>query len=182
MAYDVAVVGSGFSAIAVTINLLRLLPSSARIAVVGDDPGFGRGTAYRTEFYLHRLNVPAGRMSVFPDEPDDFVAWLRAENRLVDTHDFASRGDYGRYLRDRLAALLRDRPNRAGVDFIKAKARACVECATSGVIFHLDNQTEMTARNVVLCLGVGNAELPLGSGSLDAAAKPRIVRNPWRLG
>lgn len=95
MAYDVAVVGSGFSAIAVTINLLRLLPSSARIAVVGDDPGFGRGTAYRTEFYLHRLNVPAGRMSVFPDEPDDFVAWLRAENRLVDTHDFASRGITG---------------------------------------------------------------------------------------
>ncbi len=182
MAYDVAVVGSGFSAIAVTINLLRLLPSSARIAVVGDDPGFGRGTAYRTEFYLHRLNVPAGRMSVFPDEPDDFVAWLSAENRLVEAHDFASRGDYGRYLRDRLAALLRDRPNRASVDFIKAKAKACVECTTSGVIFHLDNRTEMTARNVVLCLGVGNAELPLGPDSLDTAAKPKIVRNPWRLG
>ena len=182
MAYDVAVVGSGFSAIAVTINLLRLLPSSAKVAVVGDDPGFGRGTAYRTEFYLHRLNVPAGRMSVFPDEPDDFVGWLRAEKRRVDAHDFASRGDYGRYLRDRLAGLLRDRPNRAGVDFIKAKARACVECTTSGVIFHLDNQTELTARNVVLCLGVGNAQLPVAPDSLDTAAKPRIVRNPWRLG
>jgi uncharacterized NAD(P)/FAD-binding protein YdhS len=182
MAYDVAVVGSGFSAIAVTINLLRLLPSSAKVAVVGDDPGFGRGTAYRTEFYLHRLNVPAGRMSVFPDEPEDFVEWLRAEKRLVDAHDFASRGDYGRYLRDRLAGLLRDRPNRASVDFIKAKAKACVECTTSGVIFHLDNQTEMTAQNVVLCLGVGNAQLPLTPEDLDIAAKPRIVRNPWRLG
>ncbi|MET0748244.1 MAG: FAD/NAD(P)-binding protein [Rhizobium sp.] len=182
MAYDVAVVGSGFSAIAVTINLLRLLPSSARVAVVGDDPGFGRGTAYRTEFYLHRLNVPAGRMSVFPDEPEDFVAWLRAEQRPVDAHDFASRGDYGRYLRDRLAGLLRDRPNRASVDFIKAKAKACVECTTSGVIFHLDNQTEMTAQNVVLCLGVGNAQLPLAPENLDGDAKPRIVRNPWRLG
>ena len=182
MAYDVAIVGSGFSAIAVTINLLRLLPSSARVAVVGDDPGFGRGTAYRTEFYLHRLNVPAGRMSVFPDEPNDFVDWLQAEERPLNGQDFASRGDYGRYLRDRLAALLRDRPNRASVEFIKAKARACVECTTSGVIFHLDNASEMTARNVVLCLGVGNAALPLGPDSLDAAAKPRIVRNPWRLG
>src|ERR1700712_4797195 len=113
LAYDVAIVGSGFSAIAVTINLLRLLPSSAKVAVVGDDPGFGRGTAYRTEFYLHRLNVPAGRMSVFPDESADFVDWLRAEKRPVDADDFASRGDYGRYLRDRLAGLLRDRPNRA---------------------------------------------------------------------
>lgn len=182
MAYDVAVVGSGFSAIAVTINLLQLLPSSASIAVVGDDPGFGRGTAYRTEFYLHRLNVPAGRMSVLPDEPNDFVDWLQAESRFVAPDDFASRGDYGRYLRDRLAGLLRDRPSRARVDFIKAKAKACVECTTAGVIFHLDNQTEMTAQNVVLCLGVGNAQLPLASESLDAAAKPRIVRNPWRLG
>lgn len=182
MAYDVAVVGSGFSAIAVTINLLRLLPASARVAIVGDDPGFGRGTAYRTEFHLHRLNVPAGRMSVFADEPDDFVTWLQGEKRPVDKHDFASRGDYGRYLRDRLAGLLRDRPNRAGVDFIRAKARACVECTTSGVIFHLDNQTEMTARNVVLCLGVGNAQLQLGEDKLDAAAGPRIVGNPWRLG
>lgn len=64
MLYDVAVVGSGFSAIAVTIHLLRLLPASASIAIVGDDPGFGRGTAYRTEFYIHRLNVAAGRMVI----------------------------------------------------------------------------------------------------------------------
>jgi uncharacterized NAD(P)/FAD-binding protein YdhS len=182
MAYDVAVVGSGFSAIAVTINLLRLLPPSASIAVVGDDPGFGRGTAYRTEFYLHRLNVPAGRMSVFPDEPEDFVAWLRAEERPVDAQDFASRGDYGRYLRDRLAGLLRERPKRANVDFIKAKAKTCVECTTSGVIFHLDNQTELTAQNVVLCLGVGNAQLPLSPEGVDGLAKPRIIKNPWRLG
>lgn len=81
MIYDVAIVGSGFSAIALTINLLRFLPHSAKIAVVGDDPGFGRGTAYRTEFYLHRLNVPAARMSVFPDRSEDFVDWLRKQGR-----------------------------------------------------------------------------------------------------
>lgn len=40
MVYDVAIVGSGFSAIAETAHLLRLLPSSASIAIVGDDPGF----------------------------------------------------------------------------------------------------------------------------------------------
>ena len=67
MVYDVAVVGSGFSAIAETANLLRLLPPSASIGVVGDDPGFGRGTAYRTELHVHRLNVPAARMSIFVD-------------------------------------------------------------------------------------------------------------------
>ncbi|MFB9947280.1 FAD/NAD(P)-binding protein [Rhizobium puerariae] len=182
MTYDVAIVGSGFSAIALTINLLRFLPSSASIAVVGDDPGFGRGTAYRTEFYLHRLNVPAARMSVFPDRPDDFVEWLRQQGRAVFAEDFASRGDYGLYLRDTLASLLRPRERRAHVDFIKAKATACVECEHDGLVFCLDNTGELKARNIILALGVGNADLPLPKDRIDGDIHSRIVENPWRLG
>ncbi|SMF70363.1 Uncharacterized NAD(P)/FAD-binding protein YdhS [Xaviernesmea oryzae] len=182
MTYDVAIVGSGFSAIALTINLLRFLPSSASIAVIGDDPGFGRGTAYRTEFYLHRLNVPAARMSVFPDRPDDFVEWLRRQGRAAFAEDFASRGDYGLYLRDTLASLLRPRERRARVDFVKAKATACVQCESDGLVFCLDNTGELKARNVILALGVGNADLPLPKDRVDEAARPRIIENPWRLG
>jgi uncharacterized NAD(P)/FAD-binding protein YdhS len=180
--YDVAVVGAGFSAIAVTINLLRMLPASASVAIIGDDPGFGRGTAYRTEFHLHRLNVPAGRMSVFPDQPDDFVEWLRRDGREVAASDFASRGDYGLYLRDTLASLLRSRDQRARVDFIKAKALACLDCETTGVVFHLDNGAELRAAKVVLCLGVGSANLPLAPDRIDERARPKIIENPWRLG
>ncbi|MBW6424633.1 FAD/NAD(P)-binding protein [Rhizobium sp. XQZ8] len=182
MTYDVAVVGSGFSAIALTINLLRVLPPTASIAVVGDDPGFGRGTAYRTEFYLHRLNVPAARMSVFPDRPDDFVEWLRGQGKAVFAEDFASRGDYGLYLRDTLASLLRPRERRARVDFIRAKATSCVQCEKDGLVFCLDNTDELKARNIVLALGVGSADLPLPKNCVEPAATPRIIDNPWRLG
>lgn len=181
MAYDIAVVGSGFSAIAVTINLLRLLPATRSIAVVGDDPGFGRGTAYRTEFYLHRLNVPAGRMSVFPDRPNDFLEWLHRQGRAISAEEFASRGDYGLYLRDTLAALLRDRDGRAKVDFVKAKATGCVERFAVGMVFQLDNAAELIARKVVLCLGVGNARLPVSSDQLSPMSKSRIIINPWKL-
>jgi uncharacterized NAD(P)/FAD-binding protein YdhS len=178
---DIAVVGSGFSAIAVTINLLRLLPPAQSIAVVGDDPAFGRGTAYRSEFHLHRLNVPAARMSVFPDAPGDFVDWLRRHGKDVGPGGFASRGDYGLYLRDTLAALLRDR-NRARLDIIRTKATGCVERSPTGTVFRLDNSDELTARRIVLCLGVGNARLPLRPDSVDEGARQAIVDNPWRLG
>lgn len=181
MSYDLAVVGAGFSAIAVTINALRRLPPSSRIAVIGDDPGFGRGTAYRTEFYVHRLNVPAGRMSVFPDRPDDFVEWLAGKGRDLSNDDFASRGDYGLYLRDRLAALLRSRPNCAKVDFVKAKATGCVRSDGDSVVFHLDNDERIVARNVALCLGVGNAQLPAALQDVPEDFKSRIVENPWKL-
>jgi uncharacterized NAD(P)/FAD-binding protein YdhS len=181
LSYDLAVVGAGFSAIAVTINALRSLPSSCRIAVIGDDPAFGRGAAYRTEFYVHRLNVPAGRMSVFADRPDDFLEWLASKGRDLSANDFASRNDYGLYLRDRLAALLRDRGNCAKVDFIKAKATGCIEDYPVGIVFHLNNTDMLAAKNVVLCLGVGNARLPVAVEDLPKKIRNRLVENPWKL-
>jgi uncharacterized NAD(P)/FAD-binding protein YdhS len=179
--YDVAVVGSGFSAIAVSVHLLRSLPPTATIAVVGDDPAFGRGTAYRTEFHLHRLNVPAGRMSLFPEEPDHFLAWLDRQGRGISRDEFASRGDYGLYLRDTLAALLRDRHSRAKLDFIRAKATGCVRSDADGLLFQLADGQSMHARAVALCLGVGTADLPLREERIAEAARRRLVRNPWRL-
>ncbi|MBY4615164.1 FAD/NAD(P)-binding protein [Rhizobium redzepovicii] len=181
MIYDVIVVGSGFSAIAVTCNLIQQLPASAKVAVVGDDPGFGRGTAYRTELYLHRLNVPAGRMSLLPHHPDDFVDWLKSNGRPLQAGDFASRSDYGLYVRDTLARLLRKRERRCRVDFIKAKAAGCVERYTSTLAFHLGNGDEIAGKNVVLCLGVGNANLPVDPTGVPPFLRSHIVENPWRL-
>ncbi|MGN7293941.1 FAD/NAD(P)-binding protein [Rhizobium sp. SAFR-030] len=182
MKYDVAVVGAGFSAIAATINLLRLLPASSRIAVVGDDPGFGRGTAYRSEFYQHRLNVPAARMSIYPDQPEDFLDWLAEAGREVGGGDFASRSDFGLYLRDRLAALLRDRANRPRVDFIKSRAIGCIDISPSTTLIRLVDNDELAACHTILCLGVGTAPLPVPADAIAASIRTKIVDNPWRLG
>lgn len=179
MIYDVVVVGAGFSAIAMACNLIDALPAGASIAIVGDNPGFGRGTAYRTELHLHRLNVPAARMSLFPDRPDDFVEWLERKGKRVSGADFASRGDYGLYLRDTLAAHLRRRQCR--VDFVKAKATGCVERYSGSFGFQLENGDEIAGRHVVLCLGLGNAPIPAPLEGLSVSARARITRNPWRL-
>src|SRR5690606_30235423 len=105
MVYDVVIVGAGFSAIGVLINLMSALPSNASVAVVADDSGFGRVTAYRAELHLHRLNVPAGRMSAFTDKPNDFLDWLNRRGRSASAASFVSRNDYGLYMRDTLASL-----------------------------------------------------------------------------
>ncbi|MEH3127415.1 FAD/NAD(P)-binding protein [Agrobacterium cavarae] len=181
MIYDVAVVGSGFSAISLVTNLLQLLPAGTSIAIVGDDASFGRGTAYRTELHLHRLNVPAARMSAFVDRPDDFLNWLSSRGRDVDGSGFASRNDYGLYLRDTLAALLRDQRQRIRVDFIKAKAMLCAAFGEGRVAFRLSDGTSLIAGRGVLCLGVGTASLPRLTREADMALLRRVVRNPWRL-
>ena len=181
MLYDVAIVGSGFSAISLVTNLLQQLPANASIAIVGDDSSFGRGTAYRTELHLHRLNVPAARMSAFADRPNDFLEWLTKRGRTVDGMSFASRHDYGLYLRDTLASLLRNKEQRARVDFVKAKAVSCHECDEDGAIFRLNDGRNFRAANVALCLGVGTASLPRLTADADTALLRRVVRNPWRL-
>jgi uncharacterized NAD(P)/FAD-binding protein YdhS len=180
--YDVAVVGSGFSAISLVTNLLELLPETSSIAIVGDDSAFGRGTAYRTELHLHRLNVPAARMSAFADRPTDFLDWLKKRERPVDGASFASRNDYGLYLRDTLASLLRSKQQRARVDFVKAKALSCVSCEDEAAVFRLSDGRELRATSVALCLGVGTASLPRLTSDADMALLRRVVRNPWRLG
>ncbi|KJF72447.1 FAD/NAD(P)-binding protein [Agrobacterium arsenijevicii] len=182
MSYDVAIVGSGFSAICTAAHLLSSLPAEASIAIVGDESDFGRGTAYRTELPYHRLNVPAGRMSVFPDRPDDFLNWL-TESRLGDDPlSFASRGDYGLYLRDRLATLLRSRDQRARVDFVRAKASACRPDRDDGFSFALENGETLRAQNVVLCLGVGAASLPVQTLVKEESRAQRVIGHCWQPG
>ncbi|WLP56279.1 FAD/NAD(P)-binding protein [Agrobacterium fabrum] len=182
MSYDVALVGSGFSAICTAAHLLSSLPAEASIAIVGDESDFGRGTAYRTELPYHRLNVPAGRMSVFPDRPNDFVDWLTESGITTDPLAFASRGDYGLYLRDRLANLLRSREQRARVDFIRAKASACRPDGAGGFSFVLENDGQLHAKNVILCLGLGSASLPVQTVAKDEGDMHRIVSHCWQPG
>lgn len=179
--YDVAIVGAGFSAIALAMNLLRVLQPPVSVAIVGDDPGFGRGTAYRTDLRVHRLNVAAARMSVYADEPDDFLSWLGSRYGSVSPDGFAARTDYGLYLRDRLAAALRDRDRAFRIDFIKAKATSCNLQTPPSFGFELDNGDTFCAANVVLALGVGGADIPAAADQIDDQAEHRIVRNPWRL-
>jgi uncharacterized NAD(P)/FAD-binding protein YdhS len=167
MLYDVVIVGAGFSAIGLLANLLKELPEQAAIAVVADDSGFGRGTAYRTELHLHRLNVPAGRMSAFPDRPSDFVEWLNRKGRQATPSSFVSRHDYGLYMRDTLAAMLRPQQQRARVDFLKSRAKALSVDGQGAKSIRLANGDILRGRNVVLCLGLGTASLPrltLGEG------------------
>ncbi|MDA5633809.1 MULTISPECIES: FAD/NAD(P)-binding protein [Rhizobium/Agrobacterium group] len=182
MSYDVALVGSGFAAICTAAHLLSSLPAKASIVIVGDESDFGRGTAYRTELPYHRLNVPAGRMSVFPDRPNDFVDWLKESGIGDDPLLFASRGDYGLYLRDRLATLLRSREQRARVDFIRAKASTCRPADAGGFTFVLENGETMRAQNVVLCVGVGAASLPVQTVANDEGRAQRIIGHCWQPG
>ncbi len=99
----IAVLGAGFSGALVALHLLAAGDAAPRVLLVERARGFGKGVAYSTRHGAHLLNVRAGNMSAFPDQPGHFIDWLRSRNEMADPAGFVARATYGQYLQDMLA-------------------------------------------------------------------------------
>ena len=57
--------------------LLRQSDSEVTVRLIDAAESTGRGDAFGTVDARHLTNVPVARMSADPDDPDDFLRWLR---------------------------------------------------------------------------------------------------------
>lgn len=176
---DVAVVGSGFSAAATLANLVDRLAPQTTIAVVGRIDALGLGVAYSTADPVHRLNVPAGRMSMFPDKPDDLCDWLDEQEIAHGQEDFIPRKVFGSYVRGRLQERLSCADNRARLNLLDAEAIDCEELGDERQVFHLSNGECLTTRASVFCIGGTPAGLPLDGSRVAAEARAHLCLNVW---
>jgi uncharacterized NAD(P)/FAD-binding protein YdhS len=179
MQTDVAVIGSGFSAVALSLNLVELLPPTARISLVGAKERQGKGIAYSTREDCHLLNVPAGRMSLFADRPDHFVEWLAENGTVWGSGDFVPRRLYGRYVRDSLDAALKRTANRAALTLVDAEAWSAEAAHNGGLQFRLSDGRTLSAAVSALCTGAGAGHLPVHADRLSPEAQPLIAQDPW---
>jgi uncharacterized NAD(P)/FAD-binding protein YdhS len=143
----IAIVGGGFAGVAVAYHLLRTGPSDLRVTIVESGPWLGRGVAYALESPLLRLNVPAARMSLDPDAPDDFVAYANASD---DPNAFLPRSVYGAYVEDRLASVIRESPAKLRV--IRGRAIAIDDRSLI-----LEDGRRVPAERIVLASGHARA-------------------------
>jgi uncharacterized NAD(P)/FAD-binding protein YdhS len=176
---DVAVIGGGFSAASMVMNLVDHLGPRRSIGVVGRATSLGLGTAYSTRETVHRLNVPAGRMSLFPDRPEDLCDWLDEGGTGHCAEDFIPRTLFGRYVQDRLASRLQNASNAARISLKDAEAIDCEELADARQVFHLSNGERLSARASIFCLGGTPAGLPLAEDRIASAARKHICLNVW---
>ncbi len=106
-AYHITIVGGGFSGAMVAVHLSRLAPR-LRVLVIDKGGAYGPGVAYGTADREHLLNVPAGKISAFPDQPNHFLDWLKAHRAEpgeagidgISADAFLPRKVYGQYLKD----------------------------------------------------------------------------------
>ena len=176
----VAIVGGGFSGTLAAIRLLTSsqrggpsLPFGSRIVLI--EPGrAGEGLAYRAGPDYWRLNVPAERMSAFPERPDDFLAFAQSRDPLVAGGDFLPRSWYGDYLSDRLELARRRSPRWLSFERVRARATA-IEVARASARISLTDGGVIEAGRVLLALGNSPA-----AGPLPGAAE--AVDDAWNLG
>jgi len=106
----IAIIGAGFSGSLLAVHLLRRFLPGGRVYLIEKNAKFGGGLAYSTGNPSHLLNVRAGRMSAFADEPDHFINWLRSRvASKADAQDvrggfdtFVPRHLYGTYIQELL--------------------------------------------------------------------------------
>ena len=159
---EIAIVGAGFSGTLVAAHLLRKAAGPLTVRLIERAPHqFGRGVAYSTVRDCHFLNVPAAKMSAFPDDAEHFLRWARArEHQLINPPwvtaitpaSFLPRRAYGDYLCGVLDEA--ERGASAGVRLERKTGEAVgLKRGPRGISLHLAGGERLEVERVVLALG-----------------------------
>src|ERR1700747_556142 len=166
----IAIIGGGVSGTLTAFYLVRQgVP--ARVILIDQRPDFGLGLAYSTPSLRHLLNVPAGKISALPDQPDHFLRWLRRNYDPAATEKtFAPRAVFGRYIQSLLKSTSPIEQEIATVVDVRKQ--------DSGAVLTLDNGWELGTDLIVLATGnFDPAPLP---GITKAASDSGLYRhNAW---
>jgi uncharacterized NAD(P)/FAD-binding protein YdhS len=180
----VAIVGGGVSGAGVAYHLTHSLgDNSPAIVIFEPRREIGRGLAYDTEDPAHRINVPAARMSLLPDHPEDFLGWIEKNDAVADDplahrpdgNLFPQRRLFGAYVAAALQPLVRSgavRHRRASVTGLRR----------DGGFWHItDSQGGQTFADFVVIATSHPA--PSAPGQLDPLrGHPRFVADPTVAG
>lgn len=147
----IVVIGGGFSGTLTAIHLSRRLPG-VPVILLEETGDAGPGLAYHQADPSAWLNVPAGKMSAFQDQPNHFLHYARTVlGEGVQAEDFLPRRIYGTYIKHCLGEAQANNPLLT-VDPRKAVDLTSVDDKGIARVI-LKDQTVIEASHVVLATG-----------------------------
>jgi uncharacterized NAD(P)/FAD-binding protein YdhS len=185
MRQTIVIVGAGFSGSVLAATLLRLPPPSATdIVLIERGARIARGVAYASHEVPYVLNVPAGRLSVDPTDPLQFLTFVRQVYPEADAEDFVPRSLYGDYLRDVLDQAERAAPRHVTLRRVFGEVTAIVRAPLAGgtdktLLAILADGSSIPADRVVLALG--NPPSAVHSWARGLSNHPAYVHDPWLM-
>lgn len=181
---SIAIVGGGFSGAMTALNILRF-EHRLRPTVTLFEPsaaGVGPGLAYGTRSSQHFLNVPAGNMSAWDQDPQHFLSWLQLRFPATTGGSFVPRAWYGDYLREQVEHARA----RAGqqFDIRRAEVKSIRRRGDRGpFIIESDSGEPVAADHVVLALGnFPPPRVPGVAADSPVLTHPAYLAHPWASG
>ncbi|WP_035988378.1 FAD/NAD(P)-binding protein, partial [Leptolyngbya sp. KIOST-1] len=174
----IAILGAGFSGSLVAAHLLKTAHRPLVIKLVERRPEAGQGVAYSTPNPRHLLNVSAGKMSAFPDEPGHLLRWLNYNRSALagffpkgfDASSFVPRAVFGLYVQSILAEAEASAPSTVRLERVNDEAVG-IAPQNQGVQVALAGGKTIAADRLVLALGNAPSGLP--------ADPPDYLRHAW---
>lgn len=159
---NIAIIGGGFSGTLTAINVLRACPPEGlRIILIEKNRRACRGLAYQYDDDNLLLNVPAGNMSAFAGEPDDFVEFCQELDPAFNAKSFISRRLYGEYLEEALRKTMHQHPGV--ISIINAEVKTLhPNAGNTSYKLIVEGSENIIADKVVLALGHFSPKLPTG--------------------
>jgi uncharacterized NAD(P)/FAD-binding protein YdhS len=181
----VGIIGAGFCGIMTAVHLINSR-QPVRIIIINDRHPFARGIAFSPYSQHHILNVPAGKMSAFPDRPAHFVDWIQSHkyfDGLTDTTliagSYLPRQLYGDYLEDIWRNALASRADHTEVTVIDDTAIR-VEANLTGYRIHTAKSGAVGADEIVLATGNSLPARPAGITD-DILNSGLYFEDPWSV-
>ncbi|EJL80896.1 hypothetical protein PMI16_04971 [Herbaspirillum sp. CF444] len=181
---SVAIIGGGMSGTLAAIRLIRQARTPLLIRLFDPNPELGRGVAYGTTDFSHRLNGPAKAFSLRPDDANHFADWLQARANRSGWRDFddgllafAPRWLYGDYIRAELTEALNVAAPGVELEHVLARVDDIVQ-EHNRVRIKVDAHREFLADHVLLAPGVFKAR-PGFAVAQALHDDGRYLADPW---
>jgi uncharacterized NAD(P)/FAD-binding protein YdhS len=151
---------------------------AAKVILVERRGAIGEGVAYSTREPVHLLNVPAGRMSAWPDRPDDFIRWASCRHGEVQSTTFLPRQWYGEYVRETFLKTAEEAGSSIQSEVVFDEVRRVARHPGGGWMVHLAREASLRADAVILTVGHRPPSDPVGLRW--SGPRTRFIPDPWR--
>ena len=174
--FEVAIIGGGFSGVAVAVHLLReshKISRAIKVCLFEPRDTVGAGLAYGTRSLVHILNVPAAKMGIDEKIPDAFHSWLVKHSYKYSREDFVPRHLYHQYLLSELGSAMGSTDKNTVLEIFRDSVSEIRIRSGEGYILRTKEGGEYGAKNVVIAMGNS-----LNSDGARSSAQA-LFRRPW---
>lgn len=177
--HTIAIIGAGFSGAALAMQLCLQSRMALKVLLYNSGYPYIKGIAYSTVQPYHVLNVPAGKMSLYENDPSHFCMWIKnnfPSHNIENLHEaFLPRSVYGKYIEENFKAVLKN-ARHTEVEFINEEVTDIDVQANSCYI--VSSGGKRKADKAVLAVGNFKPENPKAI-TADVCVKGFYFENPW---